>query len=111
MAIKLPLSPVFPAALSNTTWQKKKSFLDKTKSKTKTGLGAELVKLEASWRGIDWLSMNARAHGKWRSIDEIHAAKKKAQNYYQVHLTQLYNELRAVSSQMGLGKVPRAGRR
>ena len=39
MAIKPPLSPVFPAALSNTTRQKKKSFLDKTKGETKTGLG------------------------------------------------------------------------
>lgn len=98
MAIKFPLGPVYPITLTNTTWQKKKSFLDKTKKNTKTGLGAQLVTLQAAWGDIEWLSMNAKAHGKWRSVEEIHAARKKAKDYYGDHLTKLYNVLHATST-------------
>lgn len=49
-----PNNITWPAALTNAAWQKKKSFLDKTKSKTKTGLGAELLKAEAAWKDINF---------------------------------------------------------
>jgi hypothetical protein len=49
----------YPAALTNTAWQKKKSFLDKAKSKTKTGLGAELLKAVAAWKNIDFKLLKA----------------------------------------------------
>ena len=55
-----PLSnTAWPATLTNAAWQKKKSFLDKAKSKTKTGLGAELGKAEATWKQIDFKSLDA----------------------------------------------------
>ena len=51
MTVTLP-STKYPAALTNAAWQKKKSFLDKAKSKTKTGLGAQLVLAETAWGNI-----------------------------------------------------------
>jgi len=36
----------YPTALKNIAWQKKKSFKDKTKAKTKTGLGEALTAAE-----------------------------------------------------------------
>ena len=36
----------WPATLTDAAWQKKKSFLDKAKSKTKTGLGEALTAAE-----------------------------------------------------------------
>jgi hypothetical protein len=55
----VPTNTAWPAALTNAAWQKKKSFLDKAKSKTKTGLGAELVKAEAAWKQIDFKVLDA----------------------------------------------------
>ena len=44
----------YPTALKNATWQSKKSFKDKTKSKTKTGLGEALTLAEKDWGKIDF---------------------------------------------------------
>jgi hypothetical protein len=49
----------YPAALTNAAWQKKKSFLDKAKAKTKTGLGEALTKAEATWGLIQWNTLQA----------------------------------------------------
>lgn len=54
-----PKNTAWPAALTNAAWQKKKSFLDKAKSKTKTGLGAELAAAEAAWKQIDFKILDA----------------------------------------------------
>ena len=97
MGIDGPLGEIFPRTLRNATWQKQKSFLDKAKSKTKTGLGAELIKLEAAWKKIDWNVMDARMQGKWPSIEKLQEAKKKAQAYHRENIPTLYNALRAVA--------------
>ncbi|MEP7357632.1 MAG: hypothetical protein ABI847_10365 [Anaerolineales bacterium] len=47
MAITFPTA--WPAALTDAAWQKKKSFMDKAKSKTKTGLGASLTTAQKAW--------------------------------------------------------------
>jgi hypothetical protein len=52
MAITFPTA--YPAELTNKPWQKQKSFLDKAKAKTKTGLGALLDKAEQEWGKINW---------------------------------------------------------
>ena len=57
MAITFPTK--YPPALTNAAWQKKKSFLDKAKSKTKTGLGDTLKKAEATWKLILWDKLRA----------------------------------------------------
>ena len=44
----------YPPEALNAAWQKKKSFMDKAKSKTKTGLGESLVKAEAEWKKINF---------------------------------------------------------
>jgi hypothetical protein len=59
MTMTAPTNTAWPAALTNAAWQKKKSFLDKAKSKTKTGLGAELTKAEAAWKQIDFKILDA----------------------------------------------------
>jgi hypothetical protein len=97
MAINFPLGPIYPKTLTNAAWQKKKSFLDKAKKKTKTGLGDQLTRLEAAWRGIDWNVMGARTQGKWHSLEELQAGKKRAQRYVQEHVIGLYNVARATS--------------
>ena len=50
MAITFPTA--WPAALTDAAWQKKKSFMDKAKSKTKTGLGASLTAAQKAWNLI-----------------------------------------------------------
>jgi len=52
MAVKF--GTAWPVEATNAAWQKKKSFLDKNKAATKTGLGAELVKAEAAWKKINF---------------------------------------------------------
>ena len=55
----------WPDALTDAAWQKKKSFMDKAKSKTKTGLGAELGKAETAWKLIVFDALDAtKAAGK-----------------------------------------------
>ncbi len=115
MAIELPLGEIYSKTLTNAAWQKKKSFLDKAKKNTKTGLGAELIKLEAAWRKTDWKVMDARMQGKWHSLEELHEGKKKAQRYQQQNLTALYNvvvstqrKARATAQIAGLSSTAKA---
>lgn len=97
MSISPPLGPIYPKTLTNDAWQKKKSFLDKAKSKTKTGLGAELVKLQTAWKKVDWECMDARMQGKWASLEALQAGKKKAQTYHRQKMTAFWNVVMAVS--------------
>lgn len=55
----VPQNTVYPARGTNAAWQKKKSFLDKAKAKTKTGLGDKLTKAEAAWKKIRWTELDA----------------------------------------------------
>jgi hypothetical protein len=49
----------YPTALKNATWQSKKSFKDKTKNKTKTGLAEALKKAETDWNKIEFKKLIA----------------------------------------------------
>src|SRR5258708_12349021 len=71
----------YPAALTNTAWQKKKSFLDKAKSKTKTGLGDELLKAEAAWKLVKFDLLDAKGKVCPRPVDWDNA-KHPAEAHY-----------------------------
>lgn len=51
-------STKYPAVLTNTTWQRQKSALDK--AKPKTGLGPALTQAEAAWKAIPFKALDAR---------------------------------------------------
>jgi hypothetical protein len=72
----------YPKILTNSDWQKKKSFMDKAKKATKTGLGAELLKAEAAFKKIKWETLDAKMQGKFKDGAAIRAAKVKAQQHY-----------------------------
>ncbi len=57
----VPTDRAYPANATNKVWQGKKSFLDKAKSSTKTGLGDTLKTAEASWKLIPWADLDASA--------------------------------------------------
>ena len=57
----VPTDKTYPAVATNAAWQKKKSFLDKAKAKTKTGLGASLTTAETKWKAIPWAQLDAKA--------------------------------------------------
>jgi len=71
----------YPAALTNAAWQKKKSFLDKAKSKTKTGLGDELLKAEAAWKLVKFDLLDAKGKVCPRPVDWDNA-KHAAEAHY-----------------------------
>jgi hypothetical protein len=73
-----PSNTAWPAALTNAAWQKKKSFLDKAKSKTKTGLGAELAKAETAWKQVDFKILDASKNPMPRVVDAENAKKAAA---------------------------------
>jgi len=50
----------YPSVCTNTVWQKHKSFADKAKSKTKTGLGETLKAAEKAWAKIVWTDLDAK---------------------------------------------------
>jgi len=55
----VPTDKTYPVTATNKAWQKKKSFIDKAKASTKTGLGAALLTAEARWAGIPWKDLDA----------------------------------------------------
>jgi len=50
----------YPSGCTNAAWQKHKSFKDKTKAKTKTGLGDTLKAAEKAWANITWKELDAK---------------------------------------------------
>ncbi len=56
----VPTDTKYPAVATNAAWQKKKSFIDKAKASTKTGLGDKLTKAEAAWNAIPWAQLDAK---------------------------------------------------
>jgi len=50
----------YPARCSNTVWQKFKTFKDKARSKTKTGLGEKLTAAQTAWGKIVWNDLDAK---------------------------------------------------
>lgn len=76
----VPKNTAWPAALSNAAWQKKKTFMDKAKSKTKTGLGAELLKAEAAWKKVDFKALDATKN-PMPTAKEVDRYKKAAEDH------------------------------
>ena len=70
----------WPAALTDKEWQKKKSFLDKAKSKTKTGLGEALTTAQTAWGKIDWKLLKAEGQAL-PTPNQWDIAKKAAQQH------------------------------
>src|SRR5206468_1825178 len=76
---------IWPVEATNAAWQKKKSFMDKAKSATKTGLGAELTKAEAAWKKINFDVLDVRSApgklgnpAKFKAPGDFDTAKAKA---------------------------------
>jgi hypothetical protein len=72
----------YPPEATDAAWQKKKSFMDKAKSGTKTGLGADLKAAEAEWKKftplMDKLDVRSAVVGG-RTVEKVNAAKMAAQ--------------------------------
>ena len=73
-------STTWPAALTDADWQKKKSFLDKAKSKTKTGLGAELTKAQTAWKLVKFDNLDAKKV-PMTTPEQVDRAKVAAQTH------------------------------
>lgn len=76
--------PKYPAAAKNTLWQKQKSFRDKLKKATKTGLGAQLEASEKAFGKIDFKKLDVKrpqkAGGKpLTSYSGVDGARRAAQ--------------------------------
>lgn len=67
----VPTDKTYPAIATNAAWQKKKSFVDKTKSSTKTGLGAALTDAETKWKAIVWANLDPARE----KVDDLPTAK------------------------------------
>jgi hypothetical protein len=63
-AMTVPDDHTYPVIATNKAWQKKKSFTDKAKKATKTGLGALLTKAETEWAKINWMHLDLAEVGK-----------------------------------------------
>ena len=57
--MSVPTDMSYPAIATDAAWQKKKSFIDKAKASTKTGLGADLKAAELKWKAIPWKDLDA----------------------------------------------------
>ena len=72
----------YPVVCSNKTWQGKKSFMDKAKKATKTGLGDTLLKAEVAYKLIKWEKLDVKMQGKLANADAIRASKAEAVKHY-----------------------------
>jgi len=61
MTIPMEAFRSYPSVCTNTVWQKHKSFKDKAKAKTKTGLGDTLKTAEKAWASIVWKELDAKS--------------------------------------------------
>jgi hypothetical protein len=72
----------YPAALTNAAWQRKKSFKDKAKSKTKTGLGTTLTAAEKAWGKIQFDKLIAAKQSmSGKNMTQLIEIRKAAQTY------------------------------
>lgn len=67
----------YPTVCTNTVWQKHKSFTDKAKAKTKTGLGETLKTAEKAWLKIPWTALEAKKL-KAATLKDAQSNKTKA---------------------------------
>jgi hypothetical protein len=78
--MSVPADTKYPKNLTNTYWQSKKSFKDKTRKATKTGLGALLTAAEKAYGKIPVKALDTSKHAP-KSVKEakvLLAAAKKA---------------------------------
>jgi hypothetical protein len=78
MALKNNYTPGYPVAATNAAWQKKKSFLDKAKSATKTGLGAELTAAQQAYARVKFNLLDPEAVAK--QLREDHSGEMLEDN-------------------------------
>jgi hypothetical protein len=71
----VPADHNYPTAATNEAWQKKKSFIDKAKASTKTGLGADLTEAKKKWDLVPWAELDAAKLG----AKTVEAAQKQLQ--------------------------------
>ena len=71
------VNTIYPPEATNAAWQKKKSFLDKTKAKTKTGLGQELTDLQTHWAAVKFVKLDAVKAGLTSSSNVRQVEDKK----------------------------------
>jgi hypothetical protein len=99
----IDFSTKFPANATNVYWQKKKSFKDKTKKATKTGLGAELTKAEKAWNAIPWKQLDFRTvKPKPKTIQEAKQALAAAK---QIQSTQVRAAIKAMETAVAKAKA------
>jgi hypothetical protein len=69
----------YPKDLTNSAWQKKKTYKDKTtKAIKKTGLGATLTAAEKAWKAIDFKTLAAKNYKPKNTYEaEINLANAK----------------------------------
>lgn len=68
----------YPSVCKDVVWQKHKTFVDKAKSNTKTGLGATLKAAEKAWAKINWAALDAKKL-KAATLKDAQANRVKAQ--------------------------------
>ena len=98
MAVTFPT--VYPAALTNAAWQKKKSFKEKLKSKTKTGLGASLDAAQKAWKKIPFDTLAASKQAQTRGVRSyltVQANRAAAQEALDGPVNAAYEALMAAS--------------
>ena len=78
MTVPMQAFQIYPSVCKNVVWQKFKSFTDKAKSSTKTGLGETLKTAEKAWAKIVWKDLDAKKL-KATSVQVARANKVKAQ--------------------------------
>jgi hypothetical protein len=77
MTVPMPAFQVYSVVCTNKMWQKHKTFKDKTKSSTKTGLGPVLKAAEAAWAKIKWAELDAKKL-KATTVNQANTNKQKA---------------------------------
>jgi hypothetical protein len=78
MTVPIAVFQVYPVVCTDRNWQKFKTFKDKAKASTKTGLGATLKTAEQDWLKIKWAQLDAKKL-KAKTVTEANSNKVKAQ--------------------------------
>ncbi|MCC7358045.1 MAG: hypothetical protein IT317_01110 [Anaerolineales bacterium] len=85
----------YPAALTNTAWQRRKNRLDK--ALPKTGLGPALTQAEAAWKDIPFKALDARtakAVTAAKAKENLAAAKQIKKNEVKLGLAAVVKALK-----------------
>ena len=109
----VPDDKTYPLVAKNKEWQKKKSFLDKAKKATKTGLGELLVKAEAGWGKIRWAQLDLAEFPRIETVGEAQAHEARAtladnhQKTVQLALKTAETKAKEVANNQALSTVAR----